>query len=470
MITFSTEFPLASGVTSEAVLRLACEWVTGSPHTSFVEASFATIPANESIELRAGNETAIIASVASASNEMAGLNYRRVDDGLEWTTSIVARTEGPETLFSVLVSCESFGTAVGLPQAKKPYIIKQVLRTLGGGDDGEIPVTDKAFVLGETHTPAAASLIEGEARNRLPIVYVSAGFDGEPAIEVSGLAAYISGLAHVVVEPSRTFSAKLRQLVDGRNVYGGTVGVYWPQSRARKSYYLSMFDNDSRALQRAIYDDLRLALSNRRLSSRCTWAHLQEELSRFRVTQLREQGSSSLNDYVEAFDAELKAKETRLLEAEEEIQRLNAEIRCISASNSSSAASGGGLLALGKEHDLYPNELRDTVMSVLNSSASGLRSNSRREHIVHDLVEANPQSNQAIELDREVKALLKDYRSMDAKTRSALVRLGFSLAEDGKHFKITFRGDSRYMFVLPKTSSDHRAGKNAASEITGVLF
>lgn len=470
MITFSTEFPLAHGVSTEAVLRLACEWVTGSPHTSFAESNFAVSPTNEAIELRAGNETVTLASVATESSQMAGLLYRRADAGLEWSTSIVARREDSETLFSVLVSCESFGTAVSLPQAKKPYIIKQVLRSLGGGEDGEIPVTDKAFELGEAHASAAAALIEGEARNRLPIVYVSAGFDGEHTIDANSLAAYVSGLAHVVVEPSRAFSSKLRQLVDGRNVYGGTVGVYWPQSRARKSYYLSMFDNDPRALQRAIADDLRLALSNRRLSSRCTWSHLQEELSRLRVTQLREQGSSSLNDYVEAFDAELKAKEARLQEAEDEIQRLNAEIRRISASNSSMTAGGGGLLALGKEHDLYPNEVRDTVVSILYSSLSGLRSNSRREHIVRDLIEANPLTDHAAELEREVKAALKDYRTMDAKVRSALIRLGFNLTEDGKHFKITFRGDSRYMFVLPKTSSDHRAGKNAASDITGALF
>src|SRR5690606_1226007 len=187
-------------------------------------------------------------------------------------------------------------------------------------------------------------------------------------------------------------------------------------------------------------------------------------------TQLREQGSSSLNDYVEAFDAELKAKEARLQEAEDEIQRLNAEIRRISASNSSMTAGGGGLLALGKEHDLYPNEVRDTVVSSLYSSLSGLRSNSRRGHNVRDQIEETPLTDHAAELEREVKAELKDYRTMDAKVRSALIRLGFNLTEDGKHFKITFRGDSRYMFVLPKTSSDHRAGKNAASDITGALF
>lgn len=470
MITFSTEFPLAPTAKVSDVLGIACKWLTGSPHSRIEESSFSVLPKNEAIEVRVGDELAVAADVTSNAYQMAGLQYRRVDDGLEWTTSIVIRKDQSEVLFSVLVSCESFGTAVTLPRAKKPYIIRQVLDEVGGGADGEIPVADKPFYLGEAHVHVAAALIDGAAQNKLPIVYVSSGFDGRPAIDAAELAPHVSGLAHVVVEPSRGFSAALRGLVDGRNVYGGTVGVYWPRSRARKSYYLSIFDNDPRALQRAISDDLRTALSNRRLSSGCTWAHLQEELSRFRVNLLRDQGSSSLNDYVEAFDTELRAKEQRLLEAEEEIQRLNSEIRRLSASNSSNAHGNSGVLSFGKEHDLYPSEVRNVVISVLESSLPSLRQNGRREHIVRDLIGANPVSSEPTELEREIKAALRDYRSMDAKVRAALVRMGFAVSDEGKHVKVTFRGDPRYMFVLPKTSSDHRAGKNAASDITSTLF
>ena len=59
---------------------------------------------------------------------------------------------------------------------------------------------------------------------------------------------------------------------------------------------------------------------------------------------------------------------------------------------------------------------------------------------------------------------------MDNKTRSALTRLGFDLSEDGKHYKAVFHGDPRYMFTLPKTSSDHRAGLNIFSDIKNKLF
>jgi hypothetical protein len=86
------------------------------------------------------------------------------------------------------------------------------------------------------------------------------------------------------------------------------------------------------------------------------------------------------------------------------------------------------------------------------------------------LLQANPPGTAAASMDADVKAALRAYKSMDAKTRSALGSLGFSITEDGKHYKAVFRGDPRYMFTLPKTSGDHRAGKNAASDITSTLF
>lgn len=467
MITFSTEFPLDPKASAEDVLRLACEWLAGSPHTALPDDAFEQLPTNDSREVREAGESVILAAVTQNDHQMSGLQYRRLENNLEWVTSIVARQDSQETLFSLQVSCEALGTAVRLPAPKKPYFIKQALSVLGGGSDGEIPVGDKPFVLSEAEIPIAAALINGDAKNRLPIIYVSVAFNGQPAIAPKELATFVSGLAHVVVEPSRTFSAALRPLVAGRNVYGGTVGVYWPQSSARRTYYLDRFDGDTRSMQRALLEDLRVALANRRLSSACTWSHLQEQLSRQRIDRLKSAGSASVDEFVAAFDAEVKAKDKRLEDAESEIRALNAELRRASTTAGSSSA---GLLKLGKEHDLWPAEIRELVVSVLRDSLRNLKEGSRRQHVVLDLLEANPEGTAIPEMEAEVKSALKAYRTMDAKVRSALTGLGFTITEDGKHYKATFRGDPRYMFTLPKTSSDHRAGKNAASEITSTLF
>ena len=69
-----------------------------------------------------------------------------------------------------------------------------------------------------------------------------------------------------------------------------------------------------------------------------------------------------------------------------------------------------------------------------------------------------------------VKHLLRGSKSIDAKLRRELEEIGFSITEDGKHYKLVFRDDGRYTFSLPKSGSDHRGGLNAASDIGRLLF
>lgn len=333
--------------------------------------------------------------------------------------------------------------------------------------DGEIPVTNKPFKLSEGEAGIASALISGFAKNKLPIIYVSAGFDDNHLVNPNELAQYVSGMAHVVVEPNREFSYQLKTLSNSRNTFGGTIGVYWPESDARKAYFIDESMPNQRALQLEIAKDIRLALSNRRIRSTCTWAHLKETISRKKFDLLKSQGSTELNKYIEAFDAEQEAKDGKLIEAELEISRLHAEIKRLASANQ---AHSTGILTTGKEQDLYSCEVRDTVISALQEALRTTHKNSRRQHIITDLISSNQSSQHAEKIQEEIKSLLRSYRDMDAPTRNALTRLGFSISDDGKHYKMIFQGDGRYTFILPKTSSDHRAGKNMASDINNALF
>lgn len=464
---FSTEFPIDASKSVADVVRLASQWVSGSPHTKIPKGVLDELPIDAEKTVSASSEQVTIACANGHEFTIGGLRYVRTENGLEWTTSIVSLKTNERHVLSLQVSCEALSTAVRLPPPKKPYFIRQALEELGGGMDGEIPVTDKPFRLSEGEAGIAAALISGLARNKLPIVYVSAGFDGNLLLNPDELAQYVSGMAHVVVEPSREFSYHLKTLTNSRNAFGGTVGVYWPESDARKSYFIDETMPNQRAIQLEIAKDIRLALANRRLRSTCTWAHLKETISRKRFELLRSQGSTALQEYIDAFDAEQAAKDGKLIEAEQEISRLHAEIKRLASANQSSVA---GLISPGKEQDLYPHEIRDIAITALQEAARTTRDNSRRQHVLTDLLTTNQPSRHTEKLQEEIKSLFKTYRDMDAPTRSALLKLGFRISEDGKHYKVVFQGDGRYTFTLPKTSSDHRAGKNIASDINNVLF
>ncbi len=464
---FSTEFPIDPAKSVSDVVRLACDWVSGSPHSKILKSDLDELPSDAEKTVSAASEQVTTAIANGQDTDIGGLRYLRTEGGLEWTTAIVALKTKERHLLSIQVSCEALNTAVRLPPPKKPYFIRQALSRLGGGMDGEIPVTDRPFRLAENEAGIAAALISGLAKNKLPIVYVSAGFDGSLLVNPEELAQYVSGMAHVVVEPSRPFSYQVKTLTNSRNAFGGTVGVYWPESDARKSYFIDATMPNQRAIQLEIAKDIRLALANRRLRSTCTWAHLKETISRKRFELLRSQGSTALQEYIDAFDAEQAAKDGKLIEAEQEISRLHAEIRRLASASHSSAE---GLIAPGKEQDLYAEEIRDIIISALQESLRMARENSRRQHVLVDLLASNQPSRNGAKLEDEIKSLFKTYRDMDAPTRSALLRLGFDISEDGKHYKVIFQGDGRYTFTLPKTSSDHRAGKNIASDITNALL
>lgn len=464
---FSTEFPIDNGRSVEDVVLLACQWVTGSPHAKVRNSDLGELPVDSEKTLTVDSELVTVATAHSPDFAIGGLRYLHTDKGLEWTTSIVSLKTTDRHILSIQVSCEALTTAVRLPPPKKPYFIRQALEKLGGGMDGEIPVADKPFRLAEGEAGIAAALISGLARNKLPIVYVSAGFDGTYLVSPEELAQYVSGMAHVVVEPSRSFSYQVKTLTNSRNAFGGTVGVYWPESDARKSYFIDQATPNPRAIQLEIAKDIRLALANRRLRSTCTWAHLKETISRKRYETLKSQGSTALQEYIDAFDAEQAAKDGKLIEAEQEISRLHAEIRRLEAANQASAA---GILSPGKEQDLYASEIRDIIIGALQEALRSARDNSRRQHILSDLLSANVPSGQRASLEDEIKSLFKTYRDMDTRTRCALEKLGFVISEDGKHYKVVFQSDGRYMFTLPKTSSDHRAGRNIASDITNALL
>ncbi len=54
--------------------------------------------------------------------------------------------------------------------------------------------------------------------------------------------------------------------------------------------------------------------------------------------------------------------------------------------------------------------------------------------------------------------------------RQELQRLGFEISEAGKHYKITYRGDSRYMVTVGKTSSDNHNGSNNVALISKTML
>jgi hypothetical protein len=469
MLTFATEIPIDPDTNLDDLVRLALEWIAGSPHTGFVEADLKWDENFNEATFEREDERLDVLRFKSTITGMGtgGVRYTKVErDRLEWITTVVGFRTSEQFWVGIRLSCDALLAGTPIPAPRKPHVVKMILQRFGGGKDGDLEVSDKVVRLTGDHIEYAASMIAGRARNQLPIVYISAGGQNGGLVDTAELARWLGGSCHVVEEPNRAFAFRLMDEVQRRNPYGGAIGLYWPGGLGRK-IYLARDGERGDQLQRSITDDVRVGLAARRPLQACTWARLAETAAKARYDALRADKSASVEEYVTAFDEQLKAKSEQLDAANREIFRLQALAQGLEARSTS---EDGSLLNAGAEKDYYDNEISDVIIDAIAAGRQTAPANSRRQHIIDSVLNANQKVRAGEKLVEQLKGVLRDYRTMDAKCRSQLQGLGFTLSEDGKHYKATFNGDARYMFTISKTSGDHRAGLNLASDIRRTLF
>lgn len=467
MLTFATEIPLASDTTMDDLVDLAKGWVVAGRYTAFTDGILAQPVIGPEHTYTAGHESLTLArSMTEDGSELGGLRYLKpqVRDSLEWTTTVVGHKSLTDFWVSVRIDVESTVPQSRLPQAKKPVIIKLLMSRFGGGYDGGLQVGPKVVYLGTGDIEFAASVINGQLGNRLPIVYISASHEGRMSINAERVSRELEGMAHVVVEPARWFSSRLAQEVNYSNVYGGNVAVYWPGA----GRYIYRVDRMASAeIEDELIDHVYSALLNRRPQRICTWASLRESLSRRRLQHLKAEGSTQINEYMVAFDGEMAAKESQLETAEHEISRLMAEVRLLQSQTSNGL---GGFLSPGAEHDLFVGERKDIVVEALAGALTRIPANTRRSHVIRDLIDHNELTGESEHIEAELRSIFKGGGRFGPKDRTALERLGFTFSDDGKHYKICYRGDERYTFTFARTPSDHRANLNFISDLKGKLL
>ncbi len=312
MLSFATEFAVDANRTSAEFLTAVREWLLGSPHTSFEAADLVGFDTTEEWSARKADEFVEMLQFSLPNNSSSAVRYTKTNGGLEWVSTIVFARGTPSSWIGVRTSVESPHPSARVPAAKKPVFVRTFLNRLGGGKDGDLYVQNAAFRLVNSDIDTAARAIAGLAGCRMPIVYVSAQFHGGYVINVDSLAEQLAGMAHLLVEPNRVFSTRLMQEVSAQNVYGGTIGVYWPDGGGRRSFFLGNEFESPAELEYAVVDEVRTALTNRRPMARVTWSAVREQISRKVFAALREQGSTQIEQYISEFDKEVSAKNTEV--------------------------------------------------------------------------------------------------------------------------------------------------------------
>lgn len=468
--SFVTEFPVNKTCDISDFIREIKKWILGSPHTNFVDADFIDLNLKtDNFNREKLNEKIIYIRGEQENSDSASLNYiKKEANNFEWLSNITYYKDNHEAWISCRISCESLRPSKKVPEAKKPYFIKTFLENLGGGCDANLFVSNNPIFLNNDDVFFVSEYINGSRQFRLPIVYVSSDFYmSESCIDVNKVARKLSGMAHVLVEPDRSFSISLRKETNGQNVYGGTIGIYWPDGGGRRSFFIGQEFKTKNELENSIYEEIRVSLINRRPLTKCTWSAVQESLSKKQLSRLKEQGSTDIKTYIEVFDNEIAAKEHELKDAENEINRLKSELKKYESSKFNELNIG----LICKEQNLYENEIKAIVLNELKASQTKYSDiDCRRRDVINNIIELNDSSFELQNYREKLKQLLRGYRSLDSKLKRELESLGFNISDNGKHHKLVFRGDERYVFAMPKSGSDNRGGLNLAGDISRILF
>lgn len=475
MLVWFTEIPIQCNVRCSDAISLMQNWIAGSPNNSWALDTFTPQTHGEVVKTEHDGHTTQIIEFKHEGSRWVAMRYIKSDpDGRTWTTEVVFHWSEKTALASIQLHCVlgKAGPVKGNP--RKPYIVRQILDQLGGGLDGGIPISSQEYKLRESDVDIAKRIVIGETRNHLPIVYVSAKYHGGYAIEPDILAKDVSGMAHVVVEPSRHFSRALARSVDKRNVYGGALGIFWPAQGIDPALLFPSKLKGKKGLVREVEESVRRSLLNATPSRNCTWSFLQSVLLKERNSRLRQEvlrtksvSKSELQSYISSFDAEQVAREQEVEEKEREIARLRAELR---AAEAKARVRQFGFLKPGAEAPFYEAEISDAIIATLDKGRSQLFGGGRRQHLIDDLLCANQISSEGEELEGQIKRILHGCKNLGKKERRQLEDVGFEIHEDGKHIEIIFRDDQRYSFTMPKTGSDHRGMKNFISDVRKKLF
>jgi hypothetical protein len=462
MLSFSTEFPVKNvpAASFSATVKL---WISGSPHTLIGVEQLESLP--DTGHARVGTDGEFLESlcVDLDHEQLAAYRHTKLDGDIEWKTEVVFSACAGDCWVAVRTNRDAAQPQLSLPPAKKPYLVKKLIESLGGGLDGELYVAGTPHRLASNDIGMTTRLLNGDSDNYLPVAYLSLPFGNQESVDADALARHLGGLAHVLVEPSRDFSRQLQANTSSGNVYGGAVGVYWP-SGDHYRYWLSNDCPTEFDLRKVLIGRLRASLVNRRPLSRCTWSRVEAELARTTISSLRSIGSGDVDAYVKAFDVEISDKNRRLADAEAEIATLSSRLKLSESKKSAS------IFTNITEQEFFEGEFHGFLREELIRSSQNVQDNSRRLHILSAMVDAIAETDHLSQRRERLKSVLRKYQSMGTAERRELEDLGFIISEDGKHFKLTYNDDDRYTYSLPKSGSDHRGGLNAESDIGKRVF
>ncbi|WP_314622925.1 hypothetical protein, partial [uncultured Selenomonas sp.] len=408
--------------------------------------------------------------------------------GVHWTTEFILHAGRKE--IGIYLSREATENTVYFhKEFKPPYFLKLLMRENVLGSDGGLAISEYPQSFGATadeQQVLTQLCLEDAGAFRLPVVYLTRDWFTEHCVVDEGeLARRLCGVAHVLVESDKDVSRTLKDLCHGKNVYNGGMAVYFPSVSAAAKRFIPYDGMDVEKVMTQMVRMIFRYMNQQKREQLDTWDGIQMMQMRRQADQLleekrrieetRKQTSKEKEQYwkekEQYWDEYVKAQK-QVEELTKQNARLQSELAGLRARVDSMGENP--LLYYGDEKEFYQGEMLEFVLAALSEKLDRLPKEQhpklRVVDVLQDLLNANESEGVQKQRQEELKRVLKGERTLTASIRRTLIDMGFRITSEGKHHKLTYYNDDRYIVTMSKSGSDWRGGDNLISEIKTRVY
>lgn len=463
MQIYSAIFPVKESLSQDDLINLVIEWNQGSPHNKISNLNWDGKKRN--IKFEDGNLSLAIEEIRTY-NTIAIRFHQFDENNIIWNTDIVVNFN--THIFSIKIDRETTADTIGfIPQFKTPILVNMLLERDFIGMDNDLEISAKEIPIKKDNYKVIENIICRNTVYSMPVIYVTKSWGRYP-LRVHTLAYRLRGVAHVLIEEDADVCKFLKDSCRGMNSHHGSIGIYYPGSSAPyKIITPRRYEGQEETLIDRIVNMVCRYMNQQARDKMMTWEGVQNELLKLRyvsATEKKVKAENEVSEVYENFSDELEEKERTIEELNNRVMALQAENQGLRAKYEQ--VSEIPLIYYGEEDELYEGEIKDHILETLQKQMQQVKKGTRKELILQDILESNELTGALEEKRAEIKRILKGYTKVGDSLKRDLKAYGFIITKDGGHYKLTYKGDSRYLFTMASSGSDsQRGGENLIGDI-----
>lgn len=463
MITYTTKFPINDLLTKEEFIKTVIKWNQGSQHDKIDGVEWD----GESHNLKWEQDKISLEFQEVDTDEIIASRLKKEDEHGIWTTDFVLNVEKRYLSVSVAMVTTEFTTDFA-PTFYPPYFVKLIVYSGYSGYDSTLHVSQKAHLASDCKGLLQKVCCK-EIKVSLPIVYITRLKENMSELNVDDLAFRLQGVAHVIYEPDG-YDQKLSLDIDDETEYENKAIIFYPSTQKQVDI-IECTEKSKDHIENRIINAVYSYMIQRVRKNIDTWDGILNEQLHLKNMELLKSKETieEENDYLyEEFGDQLKKMEETNAKQNNEIQRLTAEVQGLRMKFSD--RSQIPIIVAGEEKDFYEGEIKEIILEILEEYKKSCHEGSRRQHVIDDILQCNEYKHLPEKKREILKKALKGYRSLNGSLKNELEALGIEITSDGKHYKWSYFGDSRYVVTAAKTSSDARSGMNLSAIMEKLML